>query len=44
MNSDNILVIDDGEMIGYGTHEELIKSCDVYREISDSQLGGDIDE
>lgn len=42
MNSDKILVIDDGEILGYGTHEELLESCSVYREISDSQLGGAI--
>ena len=31
-------------MIGYGTHKELMESCEVYREISQSQMGGGIDE
>ena len=39
MHADHILVLEDGEMIGYGTHEELIKTCEVYREISRSQTG-----
>ena len=34
---DNILVLDDGEQVGLGTHDELLKSCEVYREIYDSQ-------
>jgi len=42
MNSDLIIVLDDGEVIGMGTHDELIESCEVYREISDSQIGGAI--
>lgn len=42
MNSDRILVLDEGRIIGSGTHEELLESCPVYREISDSQLGGAI--
>ncbi|MCR5591260.1 MAG: ABC transporter ATP-binding protein/permease [Lachnospiraceae bacterium] len=36
---ENILVLDDGEMAGLGTHEELLKSSDVYREIYESQYG-----
>lgn len=40
MNLDNILVIDDGEEVALGTHDELIRSCEIYREISESQLGG----
>ncbi|MBQ9766346.1 MAG: ABC transporter ATP-binding protein [Lachnospiraceae bacterium] len=40
MNADHILVLEDGCAIGYGTHEELINSCEAYREISISQLGG----
>ena len=39
MHADHILVLEDGEMIGYGTHEELMKTCEVYREISRSQTG-----
>ncbi len=37
---DHILVIEDGEIIGSGTHEELMESCSEYKEISDSQMGG----
>ncbi len=39
MQSDHILVLDDGEMLGYGTHEELLESCEVYHEIYESQMG-----
>jgi len=42
MNADHIMVLEDGECIGYGTHEELLKNCETYREISISQLGGDV--
>ncbi|MEX1308142.1 MAG: ABC transporter ATP-binding protein [Eubacteriales bacterium] len=38
MNADRILVLDQGEMAGMGTHKELLKSCDVYKEIVASQL------
>ena len=38
-NADKILVLDKGEVIGEGTHDELMNSCKVYREIADSQLG-----
>ncbi len=37
-NADQILVLDDGCLAGRGTHQELLKSCDVYREICLSQL------
>ncbi len=37
---DLILVLDDGKIIGKGTHEELLNNCSEYREISDSQMGG----
>ena len=40
MHCDLILVLDEGRIIGKGTHGELIESCDVYKEISDSQIGG----
>ena len=40
MNSDLILVLEEGRVIGMGTHNELMESCEVYREISDSQIGG----
>lgn len=39
MSADHILVLEDGREIGYGTHEELIACCQVYREIADSQMG-----
>lgn len=39
-NCDLILVIDEGEIIGCGKHEELLESCIEYKEISDSQMGG----
>ncbi len=39
-NCDLILVIENGEIIGCGKHDELITSCTEYKEISDSQMGG----
>ena len=39
-NCDIILVLDNGRIIGKGTHDELLESCPEYREISDSQMGG----
>ena len=36
--ADKIIVLDDGEAVGIGTHEELLTSCDVYKEIYDSQF------
>ena len=39
-NCDHILVIEDGAIIGSGKHEELLKCCAEYKEISDSQMGG----
>jgi ATP-binding cassette subfamily B protein len=41
MNSDKILVLDDGELIAVGTHEELQNTCEVYQEICNSQFGGE---
>ncbi len=38
MTADNILVIDEGRIVGQGTHRELIQSCETYREIVESQL------
>lgn len=35
-----IIVLDDGKIIGIGTHDELLESCSEYREISESQMGG----
>ena len=40
MNSDLIIVLDEGRINGIGTHEELLESCEIYKEISDSQMGG----
>lgn len=40
MAADAILVLEDGMMRGYGTHDELLKTCSVYRDIFSSQLGG----
>jgi len=40
MNADRILVLEEGEIIGDGNHEHLMKTCEVYREISESQMGG----
>lgn len=37
-NADKIIVLDDGKMVGYGKHEELLKNCKVYQEIALSQL------
>lgn len=42
MSCDNIIVLDEGCIIGAGRHEELLRSCEVYKEISDSQIGGAI--
>ena len=38
MNADKIIVLEDGEIAGQGTHKELLKSCDTYKEICLSQL------
>lgn len=38
MNADEIIVLNEGEVAGKGTHQELMKTCDVYREIALSQL------
>ncbi len=37
-NADKIIVLDEGKMVGCGTHEELLKTCKVYQEIALSQL------
>ena len=37
-HADKIIVLDRGEAVGMGTHEELMKTCAVYREIATSQL------
>lgn len=38
MHADNIIVIDDGRIVGQGRHEELLKTCKIYQEIAESQL------
>ncbi len=38
IDADKIVVLDEGKMVGYGTHEELLKNCEVYKEIALSQL------
>lgn len=38
MDADKIIVLDEGKIVGSGTHQELLKSCEVYREIAESQL------
>lgn len=42
-NADHILVLEDGRAIGYGTHEELMAGCEVYNEISHSQMGEEVE-
>lgn len=37
-DADQIMVLDEGKVVGLGTHESLLKTCDVYREIAHSQL------
>ncbi|KQV07056.1 ABC transporter ATP-binding protein [Leifsonia sp. Root112D2] len=39
VDADRIVVLDDGRMVGLGTHEELLETCKTYREIVESQLG-----
>lgn len=36
--ADNIIVLDDGQMVGFGPHEELLNTCETYKEIYDSQF------
>lgn len=38
MNADNIIVLNEGEIVGAGTHKELLKNCEIYKEIALSQL------
>lgn len=42
-SADHILVLEDGAPIGYGTHEELMEGCELYREIARSQMGEGVD-
>ncbi|OUO18879.1 ABC transporter ATP-binding protein [Collinsella sp. An307] len=41
MHADEIIVLDDGRMVGKGTHEELLRSCPAYLEIASSQLSAE---
>ena len=38
IDADKIIVLDKGEIVGTGTHQELVESCDVYKDIVASQL------
>jgi ATP-binding cassette, subfamily B, multidrug efflux pump len=40
MRCDHIMVLDDGKIVGYGTHAELMESCELYKEIERIQMGG----
>ena len=39
LDADRILVVDDGRIVGQGTHDELLDTCPLYREITKIQLG-----
>ncbi len=39
LDADRILVVDDGQIVGQGKHEELMKNCPLYRDIAEVQLG-----
>ena len=41
MHADFIVVLDEGQIAGTGTHRELVETCDAYKEIVTSQLGGE---
>ncbi len=42
MHADKIVVLDDGVAVGYGQHDELLGTCEVYREIYESQFGKEV--
>ena len=44
MDADQIIVLDAGEVKAVGTHEELLQTSDIYREVFDSQMKGGEDE
>ena len=44
LHADQIIVLDDGQIVGMGTHEELLKQCEVYQEIYYSQFKKTEDE
>ena len=41
MDADQIIVLNEGKMVGKGTHKELLKSCETYYEIASSQLSAE---
>ncbi len=43
LNADQIIVLDDGKVVGIGKHKELMENCAVYQEIAKSQMKGDVD-
>lgn len=43
VDADRILVVDDGQIVGNGTHKELLETCPLYREIAEIQLGKETD-
>ena len=44
LHAEQIIVLDEGEIAGIGTHEELLKTCDIYRETYESQVKGGSDD
>ena len=38
MNADKIIVLDEGKIVGIGTHKELMENCEIYKQIALSQL------
>ena len=38
INADNIIVLDQGKIVGSGTHKELMENCEIYKQIASSQL------
>ena len=42
LSCDQIIVLDDGRMVGLGAHEDLLQNCPIYREIYESQYGGEV--
>ena len=43
-HADQIIVMDDGRVVAVGRHEELLKTCDIYREVYESQKKGESDD
>ena len=38
IDADKIIVLDEGKIVGQGTHKQLMKTCEIYQEIANSQL------